>query len=120
VRRDPAQGGALYNAPGFARLAVKPIRLLMFLLSPVTRVVLWIVRLIFPASADLNQKLGSATSLEEIDSYFSLGEEVGIIERDEKEMISSVFEFGDTLVREVMVPRPDIMAVPITMGLASC
>ncbi|RCK79687.1 MAG: Magnesium and cobalt efflux protein CorC [Candidatus Ozemobacter sibiricus] len=108
---------ALYNAPGFARLAVKPIRLLMFLLSPVTRVVLWIVRLIFPASADLNQKLGSATSLEEIDSYFSLGEEVGIIERDEKEMISSVFEFGDTLVREVMVPRPDIMAVPITMGL---
>ncbi|MBI3040043.1 HlyC/CorC family transporter [bacterium] len=51
--------------------------------------------------------------MEEIDSYFSLGEEVGIIESDEKEMISSVFEFGDTLVREVMVPRMDIMSVPL-------
>ncbi|EKD82002.1 MAG: protein of unknown function DUF21, partial [uncultured bacterium] len=59
----------------------------------------------------------SSTSMEEIDSYFTLGEEVGIIERDEKEMISSVFEFGDTLVREVMVPRPDIIAMPINIGL---
>ncbi|HQG28283.1 MAG TPA: hemolysin family protein, partial [Candidatus Ozemobacteraceae bacterium] len=67
--------------------------------------------------ADWNRKLGSATSLDQIDSYFSLGEEVGIIERDEKEMISSVFEFGDTLVREVMVPRPDIMAISINTSL---
>jgi CBS domain containing-hemolysin-like protein len=55
--------------------------------------------------------------MEEIDNYFNLGEEVGIIERDEKEMINSVFEFGDTLVREVMVPRPDIISMPINIGL---
>ncbi len=108
---------ALYSAAGFTRYAVKPLRLFIFLLTPCTRLVLWVLRIGFPGYADWNQKLGSATSLEEIDSYFSLGEEVGIIERDEKEMISSVFEFGDTLVREVMVPRPDIMAVPVTMGL---
>jgi CBS domain containing-hemolysin-like protein len=55
--------------------------------------------------------------MDEIDSYFTLGEEVGIIERDEKEMINSVFEFGDTLVREVMIPRPDIIAMPINIEL---
>ncbi len=39
------------------------------------------------------------------------GEETGIIEEDEKEMIYSIFELGETLAREVMVPRIDIIAV---------
>ena len=40
-----------------------------------------------------------------------------IIEEDEKEMIASIFEFGETLVREVMVPRIDMVAVPMTATL---
>jgi CBS domain containing-hemolysin-like protein len=36
-----------------------------------------------------------------------------VIEEEEKELIHSIFEFGDTLVREVMVPRPDMVAAPI-------
>jgi len=108
---------ALYNSVGFAKMAVKPLRMIIYLLSPITGLVTWVLHRVFPSFSDWNQKLGSATSLEEIDSYFSLGEEVGIIARDEKEMISSVFEFGDPLVREVMVPRPDIMAVPVTIVL---
>jgi CBS domain containing-hemolysin-like protein len=39
------------------------------------------------------------------------------IEEGEKQLIHSVFEFGDTLVREVMVPRPDVVAAPIDAGL---
>ena len=33
------------------------------------------------------------------------------IETEERELIHSIFEFGDTVVREVMVPRPDMVAV---------
>ena len=40
-----------------------------------------------------------------------VGHEEGVIEEDEKELIHSIFEFGDTIVREVMVPRPDIVAI---------
>src|SRR5262249_4242719 len=36
----------------------------------------------------------------------------GVIEEEEREMIHSIFEFGDTVVREVMRPRVDIIAVP--------
>jgi CBS domain containing-hemolysin-like protein len=39
------------------------------------------------------------------------------IEEEEKEMIHSIFEFGDTVVREVMVPRPDMVAVEEDMKL---
>ncbi|HZD60150.1 MAG TPA: hemolysin family protein [Anaerolineae bacterium] len=38
-------------------------------------------------------------------------EEEGVIEEEEKELIHSIFEFGDTIVREVMVPRMDMVAV---------
>jgi CBS domain containing-hemolysin-like protein len=41
-------------------------------------------------------------------------EEHDIIEMEEKDMIHSVFEFSDTMVREVMVPRPDMVALPAT------
>src|SRR6266516_4303007 len=37
----------------------------------------------------------------------------GEIEAEEREMIHSIFEFGDTILREVMVPRPDVVAVPL-------
>ncbi len=39
------------------------------------------------------------------------GEADGLIERDERRLIQSIVEFGDTLVREVMTPRPDIVAI---------
>jgi len=47
---------------------------------------------------------------EEIKTMVDAGEEGGAIEIEEKEMIFSIFQLGDTLVREVMVPRIDIRA----------
>ena len=38
------------------------------------------------------------------------GEEQGLIEQDERRLLQSIVDFGDTLVREVMTPRPDIVA----------
>jgi putative hemolysin len=108
---------AIYGAYGYSRIAVKPLRLVIFLFYPFTSLVGWFMNKTFPDYANWNSHLGSSTSRDEIDSYFTLGEEVGIIERDEKEMISSVFEFGDTLVREVMIPRPDIISMPINIEL---
>jgi putative hemolysin len=54
---------------------------------------------------------------EEIRAMAEVASEEAAIEEGEKELIHSIFEFGDTLVREVMVPRPDMVAAPITSGL---
>jgi CBS domain containing-hemolysin-like protein len=43
--------------------------------------------------------------------YLDVGEQQGLIERDERRLLQSIFDFGDTLVREVMTPRPDIVAI---------
>ncbi|RBI59693.1 cobalt transporter [halophilic archaeon] len=55
---------------------------------------------------------------EEIRMILSRSQEKGHIELDEVEMIESVFELGDTIAREIMVPRPDVETVPASMSLA--
>jgi CBS domain containing-hemolysin-like protein len=51
------------------------------------------------------------TQAENIDALITAGTEEGIIEEEDRELIQSVVEFGDTLVREVMTPRPNIIAI---------
>jgi CBS domain containing-hemolysin-like protein len=48
---------------------------------------------------------------EAAEAYLEAGEQEGLIEGDERRLIQSIVEFGDTLVREVMTPRPDIVAI---------
>jgi putative hemolysin len=51
-------------------------------------------------------------------AYLEAGEEQGLIEGDERRLLQSIVDFGGTLVREVMTPRPDIVAIqaPATIG----
>ncbi|MBI4454906.1 MAG: HlyC/CorC family transporter [Acidobacteria bacterium] len=50
-------------------------------------------------------------SEEEIQAFLDVGEEEGILEEHDSEMIQSVVEFGDTLVREVMTPRTEMVTI---------
>lgn len=54
---------------------------------------------------------GPFVTEDEIKALVSVGEEEGVLEEGEKELIHSVFEFGDTLVKEVMVPRMDMICL---------
>lgn len=54
---------------------------------------------------------GPITSEEEIKSIIDVAQSEDVIEPSEREMIHSIFEFGDTVVREVMVPRPDMVCL---------
>jgi CBS domain containing-hemolysin-like protein len=51
------------------------------------------------------------SSEEQLLAVAELGVEEGVIEEEERALIESIIEFGDTLVREVMVPRPDMVTV---------
>lgn len=49
---------------------------------------------------------------EAVDALIEAGQEEGILEESDRQLIQSVVEFGDKTVHEVMTPRPDIFAVP--------
>jgi CBS domain containing-hemolysin-like protein len=56
--------------------------------------------------------------LEATTAYLDAGEQEGLIERDERQLLQSIVDFGDTLVHEVMTPRPDIVAIRADATLA--
>jgi CBS domain containing-hemolysin-like protein len=45
-------------------------------------------------------------------AYFETAEQEGLIEGEERRLLQSIVDFSDTLVREVMTPRPDIVGIP--------
>ena len=59
----------------------------------------------------------AATPAENIEALITAGTEEGLIEESDRELIQSVVEFGDKTVREVMTPRPNIVAVAADQSL---
>ena len=60
---------------------------------------------------------GSVTE-DELKSWVQTAENTGSLEKDEREMIYSIFHFGDTLCREIMIPRIDILALEVNTPVA--
>jgi putative hemolysin len=87
------------------------LRPLTLLLMPLLRAIARLVRLDSPALHPL------VHTPEEIRLLVSRGHEQGVVEEDEREMIHGVFEFSETVAREVMTPRIDIIAVPVAVTL---
>jgi CBS domain containing-hemolysin-like protein len=91
-------------------------------LSPLVALLEWIfapvARLLVRLSAVITRPFGGTglvpiVTEEEIKTMVDAGEEGGVLEQEEKEMIYSIFQFGDTLAREVMVPRIDMVAMDV-------
>jgi CBS domain containing-hemolysin-like protein len=83
-------------------------------LGQLTRLLIAIGNVVTPGKG---LKSGPFVSEDEIKALVDEAERDDVIEEEEREMIHSIFEFGDTIVREVMVPRPDMVAVPLETSL---
>ena len=84
------------------------------LVGPLASVLIKLANVILPGKG-LAQ--GPFVTETEIRAMAEAASEEDAIEEEEKELIHSIFEFGDTLVREVMVPRPDMVSAPMTASL---
>ena len=60
---------------------------------------------------DADAKAEESTPAENIEALITAGAEEGLIAEDDRKLIQSVVEFGDKVVREVMTPRPNIIAI---------
>ena len=67
--------------------------------------------------ADEAEDAGGGGNTDDLQALLDVGEEEGIIEEEEGELIHSIIEFGDTRAGEVMTPRTDIVALPITSSV---
>ena len=108
----PKTTATLYSESMALKFA-KPIYLLMQVLTPVifivdklSLVVLLLLRI------DPNKKQEAITE-EELRTIVEVSHEEGVIESDEKKMIYNVFDFGDAVARDIMIPRIDMAFVDV-------
>ncbi len=87
-------------------------RLLVVLFTPIVALPL---ALKHSNGADIDTP--NAVTEDELKSLVDAGHQDGILEQDEREMIYSIFRFGDTLAREVMVPRIYVTAMDVDLSL---
>jgi putative hemolysin len=95
---------------------IRPIlQALFYLILPVT--LLLGLLLSIAALAEPEDKTEEDHPSEAMDALLEAGEEEGILEESDRELVRSVVEFGDKIVLEVMTPRPEIFAVPGSLNL---
>ena len=82
-------------------------QLLEFFAAPI----LWLLRVRKARLGASQPRNGDEASVEEIQAYLDVGEEAGIFEEHETELIQSALEFRGTLVREIMTPRAQIVSI---------
>jgi putative hemolysin len=89
------------------------LRVLAAVLWPPVRLLVWVGNRLAAPFGGVPLTGTALVTEEEIRTLVDAGEEEGVIEEEEKEMIYSIFELGETMAREVMVPRIDIVAVDV-------
>ncbi|HEX74506.1 MAG TPA: HlyC/CorC family transporter [Dehalococcoidia bacterium] len=101
---------ATRHAERLSLIFARPIEVISWLFTPFVAVLSWI-------ASGLSKLLGGATvprslaSAEEIRTMISVGHKEGTVEETEAEMLHKVFDFGNRPVREVMVPRPEVVCI---------
>src|SRR5947209_16489151 len=102
---------AVQNPLRWARAFVKPVRAVSWLLQPVVWALSAITNTLVRLMGGQVRRPGPFVTEEELRLLLTVGEEQGVLEEEETEMIHSIFEFADTTVREVMVPRIDMVSL---------
>jgi CBS domain containing-hemolysin-like protein len=87
------------------------LRILIYLVMPVTLVLGFLQSVAALTKEHVDEQ--PETQAEAVDALIEAGQEEGILDESNRDLIQSVVEFGDKTVREAMKARPDIVAVPV-------
>jgi gliding motility-associated protein GldE len=107
---------ATKNAERLSLWVARPIQITVILFSPIVKVFSIFTDIILKMTG--GEKRYPFVSEEELKLLMDLGAEEGVIEEEEKEMIRGVFEFGDTMVREIMTQRTDMNRVDVNKSFS--
>ena len=108
---------ALQYAERIALVSAGPLVLLSYIVSPVVRLVTWSSNILVRPFGGVARFAPPILTEEELKMLVETGEQEGVLEEEEKEMIHSIFEFTDTVVRKVMTPRIDMETVEVNEPL---
>ncbi|ERK28976.1 hemolysin family protein [Clostridium intestinale] len=104
---------ALKKAEAIAMFSIKPIIFISKIALPYVKLLSGSTNLLLRITKLNDDDLEEKVSKEEIRSLIEVGQEHGVINETEKDMIESIFEFDDTISKEIMTPRTDVYLLNI-------
>ncbi|PIF03697.1 MAG: hypothetical protein CSA63_01440 [Propionibacterium sp.] len=102
------------HAEAISRLFAPLVSMLTTVLGPVASLMILLGNLMTPGRGFTDGPFSTEAELRE---FVDIAEASKLIEAGERKMLHSVFDFGDTICREVMVPRPDVVYIESTKTL---
>lgn len=108
---------ALQKSEAIAMFAIKPLVFISKITSPFVKLLSGSTNTLVKLSGIKTDNLEEEVSKEEIKSLIEVGQEQGVINETEKEMIQGIFDFDDTLAKEVMTPRTDVFMINIETSI---
>lgn len=102
------------NAPRVRRLVARPLLALHRMVSPLSRL---LARTMTSVQQRVSSDRERGMSADDLRAVAEIGEARGTLEEEERDLIHSIVEFGETTVREVMVSRLDVVALPTSASL---
>ena len=96
------------QAPRVALISAGPVTFLTKIFGPLPSLLILIGNALTPGKGFREGPFASEAELRDL---MERAQQRGVVEQSERDMIESVFELGDTIVREVMVPRTDIVVI---------
>lgn len=106
-----SRASALRSADSFGIRLAGMVRVIARVLSPLVTGLRVLADLVMGRSADDLSADSLFLSEDQLRFLIDASEEPGLIEEEEKKMIASIFQLGETMVRELMVPRIDLVAI---------
>ena len=106
---------AMFKSEDLALLYSPIIYVLMYILTPVIFIIDKIAKLIL-LTLKIDPKQKNAMTETELRTYVDVSHEDGVIESEEKEMIYNVFDFSDSIARDIMIPRIDMICIEENAG----
>lgn len=102
---------AKHNAESLALFIIKILKIFYFFFYPISLALDKLVKIIIKLSGGNVENSGPKITEDEIEFLISVGEKEGVLENQKKEMLHNIFEISETTVKEVMVPRTDLVAI---------
>lgn len=103
---------AVIKSEKFSFFLYKPLKIFLILLKPAVFIFSKISKIIMWVFGIKEEGLNINITEEEIKSIVSFSQEEGVLEVEDKKLIYNVFEFGDLKVKDVMIPRVDMITMP--------
>ena len=102
------------NPEPFALFVVEPIRWLQIILAPIVGLLTFLSNMVVkPFGGTVSFTIPSVNK-EELEILVEQSVEQGVVDEGEKNMLTSILDFGDTVARRIMTPRIDLTAFPVT------